>query len=247
MASNEDSLPLIRELKLASSSNSLSEFDFDGFLTHAPPLTTALTIDTNTPSSTLTNKTNHYKTPTQVITQSLESTSSSSPIFSYSSPAAQSSSMSTRFSLITLHPYFPPPCRTTPLHTTPSSSRPRLSTASTSANLLSTLFGPAKWDRFFVIPPTAPYSENTLLFHQDLQKQVGKVTFRSRSDHSCLVTVTSEAQAHALSTLNGKPIPAEPHLSLNTCTGTASIPPNECPMYNKDWSDCENYLAQRPA
>ncbi|XP_069996724.1 uncharacterized protein [Penaeus vannamei] len=50
-------------------------------------------------------------------------------------------------------------------------------------------------------------------------KQVGKVTFRSRSDHSRLVTVTSEAQACALSALSdltGKPIPAEPHPTLNT-------------------------------
>ncbi|XP_070000759.1 mucin-2-like [Penaeus vannamei] len=200
MASNEDSLPLIEALRLAPSSNSLSEFDFDGFPTPAPPLTTAPTTDAITPSSTLMNNSNHSEKPIQVITQPLKNTFSSSPIYSSSSPNARPSSMSTPSSLITtLHPYCPPPHRTPhhPIFLSPSS--------------------------FYYLSFCKP---------------------SSRSDRSRLVTVTSEAQARALSALTelaGKPIPAEPHPTLNTCTGTVSIPPNACPMFNKNWSDCWQY------
>nr|XP_027238655.1 uncharacterized protein LOC113829645 [Penaeus vannamei] len=57
-------------------------------------------------------------------------------------------------------------------------------------------------------------------------------------------SVTSETQAKALSTLvelTGKPIPVLPHPTLNTCTGTVALSV-ECPVYEKDWTDCENDL-----
>ena len=76
-----------------------------------------------------------------------------------------------------------------------------------------------------MIPSTAPYSGNTLLFQQCLQKQVGRVSFYTRRDRSRLVTVRSETESIALSNLtdhSGNPIPAEPRPTLNTCTGTVS-------------------------
>lgn len=100
--------------------------------------------------------------------------------------------------IITLHPYYPPP--TELLHSTPPCLPLALILLLPLPHLLSTLFGLAKWDQFFVIPPTAhsPYSENALLFQQCLQKQVGEVTYRNRSDCSCLVIVIYEFQACAL-------------------------------------------------
>lgn len=163
---NNDSVPLIGAL-MSPLPTCLSKFDFDGFPTPALPLTT-LTTDANTLSLTLTNNSKHSKTPTQVITQPPESTPSSLPTLSIST--AQSFSMSTPSFLFTsLHPYCPP--TTELLHST----QPHLplapcpSTTSTSANLLSTLFGPSKWYRFCVI---VPYSENTILFCKCLHKQV---------------------------------------------------------------------------
>lgn len=37
-------------------------------------------------------------------------------------------------------------------------------------------------------------------------------------------------------------IPAQPHSSHKLCTGSVSISPADCPVYDKDWSDCENDL-----
>lgn len=89
-------------------------------------------------------------------------------IFSQHSPlhlTFQSSSFSFASSLITtLPPYCPP----TAVQLPPSISN--------STNLLSTLFSPAKSDRFFVIPPTAPNSDRTLFFQQYLQTRVSKVS-----------------------------------------------------------------------
>lgn len=67
-----------------------------------------------------------------------------------------------------------------------------------------------------MIPPTAPYSDSTLLFQQCLQKQVDKVSFHSHSDRLNLLTVTSEFHACVLSTLadfTGKPLVLEVFLS----------------------------------
>lgn len=52
---------------------------------------------------------------------------------------------------------------------------------------------PVRWDRFFVIPLIAPYSDCTHIFQQCLQKEVGKVSIYSLPDHSRLVKVTSES------------------------------------------------------
>lgn len=81
-----------------------------------------------------------------------------------------------------------------------------------------------------MISPTAPYSENTHLCQQCLQKQEGNITFHSRSDPSRLGTVASKTQARDLT---GKTIPAQPH-SFNTFTGTFSICPADNTVYDKD-------------
>ncbi|XP_037774130.1 transcription initiation factor TFIID subunit 12b-like [Penaeus monodon] len=82
--------------------------------------------------------------------------------------------------------------------------------------------------------------------NQCFKKQVkGKVSFCGCPNHFRLVTVTSGNQAKALPTLTiftGKPIPAEPHPTLNTCIRTVSISPTNCPVYDKKWSDCKEDL-----
>ena len=75
------------------------------------------------------------------------------------------------------------------------------------------LFVPARWDRFFIIPPSAPFSENTLHFQRCLQEQVSKVHFQTRPDRSLLVRVESETQSQAMSNLltpSGDPFCATP-------------------------------------
>lgn len=92
-----------------------------------------------------------------------------------------------------------------------------------------------------MIPSTAPYSYNPLLFQQCLKKARFPLQIVPAS------SVTCKSQAKALSTLidfNGKPIPAQPRHSLNTCTQTVSISPTTYPVYDKGWSDCgEDLLA----
>lgn len=71
-------------------------------------------------------------------------------------------------------------------------------------------------------------------------KTSGKVSLCSHSKHAHLVIITSESQAHILFSLSGytsKAIPAQPHFWLNSCNGTLSISPANCPFYDKDWSD----------
>lgn len=67
-------------------------------------------------------------------------------------------------------------------------------------------------------------------FQHCLQNQ-GKVSF------SGLAIVTS-CNIYLLI----KPIPAQPHFSLNYFIGIVSISLSDCPVYIKDWSDCENDL-----
>lgn len=69
-----------------------------------------------------------------------------------------------------------------------------------------------------MIPSAAPYSSNNAF---------KKIKFPSEIDR--LLTV--------------KPIPAHPHLSLNTCNGTVFISLINCPVYGKDWSVCGDLLA----
>ncbi|KAG0716149.1 hypothetical protein GWK47_010357 [Chionoecetes opilio] len=92
---------------------------------------------------------------------------------------------------------------------------------------------------------TAPYSANALHFTACLQRQVGKVVFRTCPDRSRLVTVDTEAQAHALlnlKDLDGNPFDIMPDIALNTCTGTVSIPPRSCPVDDTEWSECADVL-----
>lgn len=104
--------------------------------------------------------------------------------------------MSTPSSLITaLHSYCPPPCRTTPFHTTPSSSRPHPSSTSTSANLLGALFSPAMWDRFFVISPQPP------ILRIEVPPETGRQSYLSQLLRSFTPCHTSEAQAPLFTTI----------------------------------------------
>ncbi|XP_069987660.1 uncharacterized protein [Penaeus vannamei] len=96
------------------------------------------------------------QSPEDIPTLPTSSNSSSLPLQTFSS--------NTSTSLITtLQPYSPSLCNTTPLNNTPTSTCPCPSTITNPTNILTTLFSPAKWDRLFVIPPTAPYSGNTSL------------------------------------------------------------------------------------
>ncbi|KAG0706294.1 hypothetical protein GWK47_024357 [Chionoecetes opilio] len=64
-------------------------------------------------------------------------------------------------------------------------------------------------------------------------------------DRSRLVTVDTEAQAHALlnlKDLDGNPFDIMPDIALNTCTGTISIPPRSCPVDDTEWSECADVL-----
>ena len=220
MTSNENVIPLLEAMRLAPLSNSPNP---------GSPLTTAPNTETTAHSSMPTSA-----LPTQAENQSPEDIPTH-PTSSNSTPPLQPSSNNQSSLITTLQPYSPS------FRNTPSSTRPRPSTTTNPTDILNTLFSPAKWDRFFVIPATAPYSGNTLLFQQCLQKQVGRVPFYTRRDRSRLVTVRSETESIALSNLtdhSGNPIPAEPHPTLNTCTGTVSLSPANCPVDTKDWSDC---------
>jgi len=187
MASNEDFVPLLGALRLAPLSNSLSESESSSLPTPDSPLTTAQNTTITPPSSIHTTNLTHPESSTQILTQPLEDIPSSLPTSSSPLPE-QSSSHYTQTSLITtLQPYRPHLHNKTSPHTTPSSSCPRPSTIPTSSSFLNNLFKPAKWDQYFIVPPTAPHSDNTLLFQQCLQKQVGKVFFCS-PDRSRLIS-----------------------------------------------------------
>ncbi|KAG0715110.1 Ubiquitin-associated domain-containing protein 2 [Chionoecetes opilio] len=137
--------------------------------------------------------------------------------------------------------FLPPGPRPT-VRTVTSSSLPRTSTSHPRPSF-DTLFGPAKWDRFFIVPSDAPHSACTLSFQKCLHRQVGMVTFRTRADWSRLVVVDTEATALLdLKDLDGNPFYITPDITLNTCTGTVSIHPHSCPVDDKEWSDCASPL-----
>ena len=78
--------------------------------------------------------------------------------------------------ITTLEPYIPPKSKTTLIspssitHTVPSSSHPRLCPSITTNHLLlSSLFGPRRWNKYFHIPAHAPYSKNTFQFKKCIQ------------------------------------------------------------------------------
>ena len=200
------------------------------------------TDSTPVPSSTpFTSTSSSSLSQTQTLTTYSHTTSKTSP------------------SLIkTLQPYSPPPVvglsvRTTtpttrstknPVTNTTLSSHLRSTRTVTHSPSLHRVFGPAKWDRFFVVPASAPYANNTLKFQQCLQKQVGKPTFQTRPDGSRLVRAETEAQAkalHNLLDLDSKPFPISSDTLLNTCTGTVAVPPYSCPT-DSDWPSCANDL-----
>lgn len=118
------------------------------------PLASVQAITTTSPSSTPAVSLTHPEPSTQ-ITQPPQDTPPSTPIPLTPSPA-QLPPFPTSI-ITTLQPFCPPCNSTTLFHTThflPSSSY-----NSHLYNPFGILFGPAKCDRFFVIPPTDPYSE----------------------------------------------------------------------------------------
>ena len=159
--------------------------------------------------------------------------------------------------ITTLQPYTPskpqtqpPQCSAAhlphalPLKTINSSSRPRTSILSQKISPLN-LSSPYYWDKYFHIPMTAPYNDNTLLFQKCLQRQVGRVTFHTRQDRSRLVIVGDAIQSqkmHNLKDLQGNPIPAVPDVHLNTTIGTVAVPQHVCPMGNTPWNQCSSDL-----
>lgn len=115
-----------------------------------------------TPLSTLTVNLTYPESPTQIIIQTPED-SSSSPLSAFPT-----------YSLIkTLQPYCSPYDSTISLHSTPSSSCPHPSTTPTSKNLLSTLFSPTKM-HFFAIPLTNP---TLTIFYSSNNASESKVSF----------------------------------------------------------------------
>lgn len=71
-----------------------------------------------------------------------------------------------------------------------------------------------------------------------------KIIRQSHSNHSYLVTLTSESQAHTLSILiivTGKPIPAQPYSSLHFFTGTISVS-ELIALFTTRISQTKNYL-----
>ncbi|XP_069972222.1 uncharacterized protein [Penaeus vannamei] len=108
---------------------------------------------------------------------------------SSTSPLPPQPSSNTPSPLITtLQPYSPLLRNTTPLNNTPLHTSPSYHPSSTN-----TLFSPAKWDRFFVIPPQL-LTHATLFSNNNISKN-----------------------------LSGNPILAEPHPTPDTCTGTVQI------------------------
>ena len=163
---------------------------------------------------------------------------STTPVSSTSLPSSHPPSSSNYSLIATLKPF-------TPSHSKKSHTYTTTSTKTRTSLSLNTIFGPNTWNRFFTIPPTAPYANNTLLFQKCLQDQVGKVSFKTRDDRSRLVRVDTERQAKAmlqLTDLNGTSINAQPDENLNTCTGTISLSPKTCPVDDKNWADCSTDL-----
>lgn len=189
MASNEEAMPILEVMRLAPSSNSPTSSKSHGSPTPGSPLTTTLNTTTTV----------HYSMPISALSTQVETPTL--PTSTSSALPPQPSSPFTSFSLITTLQPYSPHRNTNPFNNTPSSTRPRPSTIHNSTYILNTLFSPAKCDRFFVIPPTDPYSDNTYLLQQYLQEQVGRVPFLTRPDRSRLVTVISKTEAIALSNL----------------------------------------------
>ena len=92
-----------------------------------------------------------------------------------------------------------------------------------------------------------PCSCSILRKHSNLKnatRQVGRITFHTRSDSSHLVIVALESQAKAMLTLkylDGKPFPVFPDTQLNAYTGTALIHHKIC-LVVVNWSDCSSEL-----
>lgn len=105
--------------------------------------------------------------------------------------------MSKPYFIITIHLYCHPPHRTTTLHTTPSCSRPRLST---SPPLRPSQVGSILSDSPHTITMRKPISFN------NVQKQIGKVAFCSPSDRFVALSLSLCM------------IPPSP--SLSVCTST---------------------------
>ncbi|KAG0712132.1 hypothetical protein GWK47_019124 [Chionoecetes opilio] len=202
--------------------------DPPGLPTPAPLLTTSRNTDMPVPQTQPSESLSAPEPPSQIKNPS------SAPDHTPATTLSSSSSC-----IATLAPYIHPSGKTK-VRTVASSSRPRTSTSHPHPSL-STLFGPAKWDRFFIVPSDAPHSACTLSFQKCLQRQVGKVTFRTRADRSSLVIVDTEEQAHVmldLKDLDGNPFYITPDITLNTCTGTVAIHPHACPVHDKEWSNC---------
>ena len=144
-------------------------------------------------------------------------------------------------SIPTFAPYLPPPTGKPARRSAPPPTKRHLNPRQTH----DLLFAPACWDRFFVIPASAPYHDNTLLFQRCLMEKVGNVPFHSRSDKSRLVRVDSEEQSQALANLmdcHGNHFCAQPDPYLNLSIGTVSLSSMDCPVYDKQWSDCADDL-----
>lgn len=138
MASNEDVMPILEELRFARSSDSPTNsnsprlsFDYNSrvqllstpqcLLVHYPPKSILLLSQLQL----------HHLNPHNLLHQP-------SPL------------------ITTLQPYSPSLCNTTSLNKTLSSARPRPCTTNNPTNILNTLFSPAKCYRFFVNSPTSP-------------------------------------------------------------------------------------------
>lgn len=182
-----------------------------------------------------------------ISTASPPTPSTTTPYLSTTLPSAVTSSSS----IITLEPYCPPSSQTFSKSFTPSShsvtyshsssSRPRYG-ATLSRTSFNTLFGPQKWNRFFVIPANAPYADNTLKFQQCLQSQVGKLPFHTQLDGSRIIRAETQAQATALSKLcdlESHPFPLHNDTPLNQCIGTVAVPSHICPK-TIAWSSCND-------
>ena len=124
------------------------------------------------------------------------------PISLTTTPTPLSKSVS--FSIITtLEPYIPPKSKTTHqpstlisptsiTQTVPSFSHPHPHPSITTNHLpLSSLFEPRQWNKHFHIPAHVSYSVNILQFQKCIQRQVGRVTFHTRSGRTPLVIVDS--------------------------------------------------------
>ena len=207
-------------------------FDKDTPLTTA--LKTPLTTHLSTPSSHPPPLLHICQTPTPNPTSTTVSFSSITTFESYIYPQKvkpfTNSILASSFS-VTL--------------TVPSSSHARPRPSTTTNHLpLSILFGPRQWNKYFHIHAHAPYSKNTFQFQKWIQRQMGKVTFHTWPDKSCIVIVNSESKVEAMLTLKDldwKPFPVSHDAQLYTHTGIVLIP-NEICSDGVSWCDCSTDL-----